>query len=148
MINKKILTLAVVLALTACSDNKAADLTDKQVEQYVAQPLTVPPPQRGQYTDTPPAAPQQEDVEASGYSDGELAAGIIAGAAVGALAANALSSSNTKEVERCDHDDHPNEPECRGTAKYYKWKAEQKRKAEEAAKKRKSVYKSYKRKPR
>lgn len=31
------------------------------------------------------------------------------------------------EVEKCDWDDHPNEPECRGTKKHKKWLAEQKR---------------------
>jgi hypothetical protein len=145
---KKTLLALSLLSLVACSDNKAADLTDKQVAQYVAQPLIVHP-QRGQYADTPPLPPQQEDGEASGYSNGELAAGVIAGAAVGALAANALSGGkSSRKVEKCDWDDHPNEPECRGTTKYYKWKREQDaKKRAELSNKRKVAAMKKKRKP-
>ena len=32
------------------------------------------------------------------------------------------------EVEKCDWDDHPNEPECRGSKKHKKWLQEQRSK--------------------
>ena len=128
-----------LLTLMACSDNNAADLTEKQQELYVAQPITTP-------TST------VEDVKTSegdeGYSTGEMVVAGVAGAAVGALAANALSSNSSREVEKCDWDDKPWEPECRGTSKYYKWKREQDaKKRAELAKKRKIAAMKKKRKP-
>ncbi len=135
---KKTLLVLSLLSLIACSDNKAADLTEKQVQQYVAQPIIVP-------TTTVEATETSEGDE--GYSGGEMITAGVAGVAVGALAANALSNNNpSNKVEKCDWDDHPNEPECRGTKKYYDWKAEEDRKAK--AKQRKSTTKKYKRKPR
>jgi hypothetical protein len=133
---KKTLLVLSLLSLVACSDNKAADLTEKQVQQYVAQPIIAP-------TTTVEATETSEGDE--GYSGGEMIAAGVAGAAVGALAANALSNKK-HNTEKCDWDDHPNEPECRGTKKYYDWKAEEDRKAK--AKQRKSTTKKYKRKPR
>lgn len=64
----------------------------------------------------------------------------------GAIAAGAAMGhylSKPKELEKCDWDDHPNEPECRGTAKHKKWLEDQ-RKAK--AKARKSSYKTKPRK--
>lgn len=133
---KKTLLMLSLLTLIACSDNKAADLTEKQQELYAAQPIIVP-------TTTVEATETSEGDE--GYSGGEMIAAGVAGAAVGALAANALSNKKYN-TEKCDWDDHPNEPECRGTKKYYDWKAEEDRKAK--AKQRKSTTKKYKRKPR
>jgi hypothetical protein len=137
---KKTLLALSLLSLIACSDNKAADLTDKQVEQYVTQPITAP-------TATIEATETSEGDE--GYSGGEMIAAGVAGAAVGALAANALSDSkSSRKVEKCDWDDHPNEPECRGTNKYYKWKREQdSKKRAELANKRKVAAMKKKRKP-
>ncbi len=124
---KKTLLVLSLLSLIACSDNEAADLTEKQVQQYVAQPIIAP-------TTTVEATETSEGDE--GYSGGEMIVAGVAGAAVGALAANALSNKKYN-TEKCDWDDHPNEPECRGTKKYYDWKAKQ----------RKSTTKKYKRKP-
>lgn len=123
----------------ACSDNKAADLTEKQQQLYVSEPITTPT------TTTEATQPSQVD---EGYSTGEMVVAGVAGAAVGALAANALSSGSSREVEKCEWDDHPNEPECRGTSKYYKWKREQDaKKRAELAKQRKAASIKKKRKP-
>lgn len=137
---KKTLLVLSLLSLVACSDNKAADLTDKQQELYAAQPIIAP-------TTTVEATETSESDE--GYSGGEMIAAGVAGAAVGALAANALSNNtSSRKVEACDWDDHPNEPECRGTQKYYKWKREQDaKKRAELANKRKVAAMKKKRKP-
>lgn len=129
-----------LLTLMACSDNKAADLTEKQQAIYVAKPLVSTPT-----TDTSVVDNTTVD---EGYSTGEMVVAGVAGAAVGALAANALSSNSSHEVEKCDWDDKPWEPECRGTSKYYKWKREQDaKKRAELAKKRKVAAMKKKRKP-
>lgn len=129
-----------LLTLMACSDNKAADLTEKQQAIYVAQPIVSVPT-----TDVTSADNTTVD---EGYSTGEMVVAGVAGVTVGALAANALSSGSSREVEKCEWDDHPNEPECRGTSKYYKWKREQDaKKRAELAKKRKAAAIKKKRKP-
>lgn len=134
-----LLTLSL-LTLMACSDNKAADLTEKQQAIYAAKPLVSPP--------TTSASVVDDTTIDEGYSTGEMVVVGVAGAAVGALAANALSSKASHEVEKCEWDDHPNEPECRGTSKYYKWKREQDaKKRAELAKKRKAAAIKKKRKP-
>ena len=136
---KHSLLVLSLLTLMACSDNKAADLTEKQQQLYVSEPITTPT------TTTETTQSSQVD---EGYSTGEMVVAGVAGAAVGALAANALSSGSSREVEKCEWDDHPNEPECRGTSKYYKWKREQDaKKRAELAKKRKAAAIKKKRKP-
>jgi hypothetical protein len=129
-----------LLTLMACSDNKAADLTEKQQAIYAAQPLVSTPTTNTSVVDNTTVD--------EGYSTGEMVVAGVAGVTVGALAANALSSNSSREVEKCDWDDHPNEPECRGTSKYYKWKREQDaKKRAELAKKRKAAAMKKKRKP-
>ncbi len=136
---KHSLLVLSLLTLMACSDNKAADLTEKQQQLYVSEPITTPT--------TTTEVTQSSQVD-EGYSTGEMVVAGVAGAAVGALAANALSGGSSREVEKCDWDDHPNEPECRGTSKYYKWKREQDaKKRAELAKKRKAAAMKKKRKP-
>ena len=138
---KHSLLVLSLLTLMACSDNKAADLTEKQQAIYAAQPLVSTPTTNTSVVDN-------NNTVDEGYSTGEMVVAGVAGAAVGALAANALSSGSSREVEKCEWDDHPNEPECRGTSKYYKWKREQDaKKRAELAKKRKAAAIKKKRKP-
>lgn len=142
-----LIALALALPLMACSD------APKEAPVYGTY-------SGGQFQQLPP--PSEEEIEqklsdaqtqSAPQEDGigsEIAAG-VAGAAVGALAMNALSNNRSSgyEVEKCDWDDHPNEPECRGTAKYYKWKKEQDAKKKATyAKQRKSYSYKTKRKPR
>jgi hypothetical protein len=135
-----LIALALALPLMACSDApKEAPVYGTYSGGSFQQ--TPPPPSEEEIEQKlsdaqTQSAPQEEDGIGS-----EVAAG-VAGAAVGALAMSALSNNNRSsgyEVEKCDWDDHPNEPECRGTAKYYKWKAEQDRKAKLKAEQRKKV---------
>jgi hypothetical protein len=130
-----LLALALALPLMACSPEPQVVLpppSEEEIEQKLSDAQTQ-------------SAPQEDGIGS------EVAAG-VAGAAVGALAVSALSNNNRSsgyEVEKCDWDDKPWEPECRGTAKYYKWKAEQDRKAKlKAEQRKKSIVKRsyYKRK--
>lgn len=142
-----LIALALALPLMACSD------APKEAPVYGTY-------SGGQFQQLPP--PSEEEIEqklsdaqtqSAPQEDGigsEIAAG-VAGAAVGALAMNALSNNRSSgyEIERCEASDHPNEPECRGTAKYYKWKKEQDAKKKAAyVKQRKSYSYKTKRKPR
>lgn len=141
-----LIALALALPLMACSD------APKEAPVYGTY-------SGGQYQQLPP--PSEEEIEQKlsdaqtqsvPQEDGigsEIVAG-VAGAAVGALAMNALSNNNRSsgyEVEKCEWDDHPNEPECRGTTKYYKWKKEQAAKKKAVIARKSYSYKT-KRKPR
>lgn len=129
-----LIALALALPLMACSPEPSVvppPPSEEQIEQKLSDAQTQ-------------SAPQEDGIGS------EIAAG-VAGAAVGALAVNALSNNRSSgyEVEKCEWDDHPNEPECRGTTKYYKWKKEQDAKKKAAyAKQRKSYSYKTKRKPR
>lgn len=145
-----LIALTLALPLMACSD------APKEAPVYGTysggQFQQLPPPSEEEIEQKlsdaqTQSAPQEDD----GYGS-EIAAG-VAGAAVGALAMGALSSKNnsTTEVEKCEWDDHPNEPECRGTAKYYKWKKEQDMKKKAVERRKMAGYpktKAQRRKPR
>lgn len=142
-----LIALALALPLMACSD------APKEAPVYGTysggQFQQLPPPSEEQIEQKLSDAQAQSAPQEDGIGS-EIAAG-VAGAAVGALAMNALSNNRSSgyEVERCDWDDKPWEPECRGTAKYYKWKKEQDAKKKVAyAKQRKSYSYKVKRKPR
>lgn len=146
---KTMLAILVALPLIACSEPPNQDNNEPVYGTYsggsfqqIDPPTTAPV--RG---DNNPTQPVQQDDD----DNTDVALAAVAGAAVGAVAMNALSNNNSGgyEVEKCDWDDHPNEPECRGTAKYYKWKKEQDAKKKAAlAKKRSSVFSKTRRKPR
>lgn len=131
-----LITLTLALTLMACSPEPSVVLppSEEEIEQKLSDAQTQ-------------SAPQEDGIGS------EIAAG-VAGAAVGALAMNALSNNNRSsgyEVEKCEWDDHPNEPECRGTAKYYKWKKEQDMKKKAVERRKMAGYprtKAQRRKPR
>lgn len=118
-----LIALALALPLMACSD------APKEAPVYGTysggQFQQLPPPSEEQIEQKLSDAQTQSVPQEDGIGS-EIAAG-VAGAAVGALAMNALSNNRSSgyEVEKCDWDDKPWEPECRNTKKYYDWKAKQ-----------------------